>query len=391
MRLQRFLVYLVLLGLIAEHVTFAKKNKKNNEKEMEDNEDDTNVAMTDDEISDQLDEETVPVNKGKKKQHNSNKCIYSFEVDQSEEQSCSGMDMETKMKIATLEQKSQMHDDILADLVQKSSTDPTALTELQLQLSSIQAMFSSMASMGVNQNSGNTPSQSAPILYKDCQQILEESEMNLKNAIYMIKPWNAERPFKVNCEMEGEDGVWNIIQRRNDGSVDFNMDWIGYKVGFGNMDGEHWIGNDNINRLTSQSKYILRIEFEDWNGNLFYANYMGFLVDNEYARYKLHLGEYQPHFGVNQTTSGDSLSYHDGQEFSTPDRDNDKSEPTQCAKTYMSGWWFNNCFHSNLNGVYLKSGENDIIHGGISWTTLKASNISSIKQVTMKVKRTGFI
>ena len=35
--------------------------------------------------------------------------------------------------------------------------------------------------------------------------------------------------------------------------------------------------------------------------------------------------------------------------FSTPDNDNDKRGGSNCAVTYKSGYWYNNCGSSNIN------------------------------------------
>ena len=51
--------------------------------------------------------------------------------------------------------------------------------------------------------------------------------------------------------------------------------------------------------------------------------------------------------------SGDSLSIHDGEAFSTRDRDNDEYSES-CAQEYKGGWWYTSgCHQANLNGLYL--------------------------------------
>ena len=46
--------------------------------------------------------------------------------------------------------------------------------------------------------------------------------------------------------METDGGGWTVIQRRVDGSVDFDRDWIGYENGFGNLVFDFWLGLSKI-------------------------------------------------------------------------------------------------------------------------------------------------
>lgn len=86
--------------------------------------------------------------------------------------------------------------------------------------------------------------------------------------------------------------------------------------GFGNIDGEHWLGLDNIYNLGKQGDYKLMIELEDWTGKKVYAEYSSFHIESESEGYRLRLGTYQGN-------AGDSLSSHNGKQFTTLDRDRD--------------------------------------------------------------------
>ena len=84
-----------------------------------------------------------------------------------------------------------------------------------------------------------------------------------------------------------------MFQRREDGSVDFFLDWASYKAGFGNVTGEHWLGNDNIYTLSNNydKTYQLRVDLNDGTESRF-ALYGSFNIADESDNYKLTLGPY---------------------------------------------------------------------------------------------------
>ena len=92
--------------------------------------------------------------------------------------------------------------------------------------------------------------------------------------------------------------IFQVIQRREDGSVDFYLKWLDYKYGFGSVEKEHWLGNEKIHRLTSQKTYKLRVDLADFEGETRYAEYDQFLVADEDLDYQLILGDYQGTAGV---------------------------------------------------------------------------------------------
>ena len=77
--------------------------------------------------------------------------------------------------------------------------------------------------------------------------------------------------MQVLCDMTTNGGGWTVFQRRLNGSVDFYRDWSSYKNGFGDLHGEFWLGNDNLHRLTAAGSVSLRVDLEDFEGNITYA------------------------------------------------------------------------------------------------------------------------
>lgn len=53
------------------------------------------------------------------------------------------------------------------------------------------------------------------------------------------------------------------------------------------------------------------------------------------------------------------MKYHNGRPFSTWDKDPD-SLGIHCAKAYMGGWWYKNCYKTNLNGLYDINSNNQV-------------------------------
>ena len=79
--------------------------------------------------------------------------------------------------------------------------------------------------------------------------------------------------------------------------VDFYRGWSDYENGFGNINSEHWLGNEKISRISAQGEYELRIELADFEGNVRYAKYDNFGLGNADTNYTLILGTYSGNAG----------------------------------------------------------------------------------------------
>ena len=190
-----------------------------------------------------------------------------------------------------------------------------------------------------------------------------------ENGIYVISP-DGRCPFSVYCDMT-DDG-WTVIQRRIDGAVSFYRTWQEYVQGFGNVDGEYWLGLEKIHRLTKDGAEIY-FDIGFYNGSRYYAHYKSFTVHDATTIYRMNVDA----FGYTGSMT-EGFSYHNDMKFSTYDRDNDASDKSNCAQTYGGGgWWYKSCSNIGiLNGVFGKNGT-----GG-----LKIASVY-IETVTIKVKQ----
>lgn len=90
--------------------------------------------------------------------------------------------------------------------------------------------------------------------------------------VYTIDPHDGLGAFDVFCDQTTAGGGWTVLQKRLNGSMDFNRTWEEYKHGFGNFfTQEFWLGLDKIHRLTRNGTgNRLRVELGVTNEELVY-------------------------------------------------------------------------------------------------------------------------
>jgi len=135
-------------------------------------------------------------------------------------------------------------------------------------------------------------------------------------------------------DAEDDEKSWFTIQKRFDGSENFDRNWADYKKGFGDAKGEFFIGLDIIHAMTHSRQHELLIKLKTTNGTTYFAHYDNFQIGNEKESFELRsLGKYSG-------TAGDSFSLTGPLplKFSTSDKNNKR-----CSKTHGGGWWYYKC------------------------------------------------
>jgi len=120
-----------------------------------------------------------------------------------------------------------------------------------------------LVSLGVVIVDGECQANSGPIDNCCCLGYNNNNYNVKKSGVYTIgKFCGVKSSTRVYCDTTSGGGGWTVIERRQDGSVDFtNRDWVEYEDGFGNLDGEFWLGLRSINCLTDFTNWELRIDY----------------------------------------------------------------------------------------------------------------------------------
>ncbi|XP_068608517.1 fibrinogen-like protein 1-like protein [Brachionichthys hirsutus] len=188
------------------------------------------------------------------------------------------------------------------------------------------------------------------VLPRDCHDMLMASSGRAMDGVYLIRPGD----FTIVAYCAMQEGGWTVVQHITvNSSVNFDRTWAEYKIGFGDVTGDHWLGNEYLHQLTrGPALYKLGIKLVDQDAEIKVGEYDPFLVEDELSAYRLRLGLFQG-------TAGDALTLdtenylHDNQRFTTKDRDNDNYFQNCARLEYQGvpggGWWYDACAGANLN------------------------------------------
>ena len=124
-----------------------------------------------------------------------------------------------------------------------------------------------------------------------------------------------------------------------------------------------WLGDNAIHQITNSADYSLKIYLTGWDNITKYVQYD---IVRIAGGYRLTVD------GFSGDACDSMIIYHDGQRFSTKDKDNDRKKYVNLAVDFSGAWWFGSQPRSNLNGQYKlgpdsPSGEYSIMWSGFGY------------------------
>ena len=181
--------------------------------------------------------------------------------------------------------------------------------------------------------------------------------------------------------MDSDGGGWLVIMKRKRNAMDMNFNrlWDQYENGFGTLNSEFWLGLRNIHCLTTRGEVDLMIDLRQADGNGMTWIYRNFKVNGSNDKYRLQVGESEGPPGAN-----DAMFYHNGQQFTTRDSDNDLNV-VNCAFRHRAGWWYNPECLSNgalLTGYHVDNYRVD----QLQWYLGRREGYKYYQNVEMKVR-----
>ncbi|XP_017054832.1 techylectin-5A [Drosophila ficusphila] len=167
------------------------------------------------------------------------------------------------------------------------------------------------------------------------------------------------------CAFATDGPAWTVIQNRNvsfNPPENFNRSWDEYRAGFGNLSRDFWFGNEFTHKILYRDDHELRVELQEDQEPVEWAEYPLFRLDSEAYNYQLSVE------GGFRGSLPDALGKHNLMDFTTYDQRTNlgTSGDTKCAENYGGGWWLDHCSQSNLNGEH---GVHQRLVPAIIWST----------------------
>lgn len=206
----------------------------------------------------------------------------------------------------------------------------------------------------------------------NCYDIYKQGGIK-QDGIYQIYLSGSDKPTRVYCEMQ--KGGWTRILNRVDRLTPaFDRVWEDYTSGFGELEGNHWLGLRAMQLLTHQEQMTLRIEVASEGGrDAEFIEYTSFLVWPESERFKI-----QINMSSRGTLNDWMWSFHNGMMFYSKGflliilyvyhifacllifyLFLDLDSISNCATENLGGWWFNpnSCYRVCLTCAKLTHGQ----------------------------------
>ena len=144
--------------------------------------------------------------------------------------------------------------------------------------------------------------------------------------------------------------IERTIQHRISDSVDFDRDWDDYVNGFGEEDGNYWMGLEEIHQLTTTHDVGLDIDVETYEGEPFTLKLQKFSIGDTTTNYAWNISGYSQ--SSDRVRRPLFLAVDQDMMFTTRDRDHDRRHNNCASDLCRGGWWYRNCTHINPNGNY---------------------------------------
>ena len=121
--------------------------------------------------------------------------------------------------------------------------------------------------------------------------------------------------------------------------------------GFGDVDGNYWMGLEEMHQLTTTHDVSLFVDIETFEGEPFTMKLEEFSVGDETTNYRMHYSGYSQ---SSDRIRGEVFpSRYNDMMFTTRDRDNDDRYNNCASDFFRGGWWYSEgCTYINLNGDY---------------------------------------